>query len=199
MPRSQSPASPSSQAITGFGFRLPLQVGRRRLHCVFRSSHARPTHSLSTLRSRGYPRSTQDSLPAGGHPCRAGFPPAGSVKEVSVPTFSFRSSLPPPPGFAWRTPGNDRRLWPPQAAPPRPCSAESEGTPAAPAPHPSAAQRPNLALLTHSGQPSGWPLEIVWIGAYSPSSPIASTGQEAFASLHCASSSPPSGCLWTKE
>ena len=83
MPRSQSPASPSSQAITGFGFRLPLQVGRRRSHCVFRSSLARPTHSLSTLRSQGCPWSTQDSLPVGGHPYRTGLPPAGSVKEVS--------------------------------------------------------------------------------------------------------------------
>ena len=55
MPRSQSPASPSSQASTGFGFRLPLQVGRRRLHCVFRSSLARPTRSLSTLRGLGLP------------------------------------------------------------------------------------------------------------------------------------------------
>lgn len=44
---------------------------------LFRGSMTRPARSLSTLRSPGYPGATQDSLPAGGHLCRAGISPAG--------------------------------------------------------------------------------------------------------------------------
>lgn len=64
--------------------RLP-QLRRRRLppKHIFRGSITRPACSLSTLRSRGHPRTTQDSLPAGGSPCRAGLQPAGSHREVS--------------------------------------------------------------------------------------------------------------------
>ena len=64
----------------------------------FRGSITRPTHLLSTLRSPGYPGTTQDSLPAGALLCRAGFEPAGLLSEVSAST-----SLPPRPGFSWRT------------------------------------------------------------------------------------------------
>src|SRR5690606_30756155 len=49
----------------------------------FRGSITQPIHSLSTLRRPGHPGTTQDSLPAGGQPCRAGFSPAGLQSEVS--------------------------------------------------------------------------------------------------------------------
>jgi hypothetical protein len=47
---------------------------RRRLprFALFRGSITRPTHSLSTLRSRDRSRTTQDSLPAAGLLCRVG-------------------------------------------------------------------------------------------------------------------------------
>jgi hypothetical protein len=55
------------QAIAAPRRGLPL-CGRRRLprRCRFRGSIARPVHSLSTLRSPGRPRATQDSFPAAG-------------------------------------------------------------------------------------------------------------------------------------
>ena len=49
----------------------------------FRGSITRPATSLSTLRSDGCPITTQDSLPAGGHPWPGGTRPAGSVQKVS--------------------------------------------------------------------------------------------------------------------
>ena len=42
----------------------------------FRGSFPRPARSLSTLRRAGCPDATQDSLPAGGQPCRSGLSPA---------------------------------------------------------------------------------------------------------------------------
>ncbi len=83
----------------------------------FRGSITRPTHSLSTLRSPGLPGTTQDSLPAGGLLCRAGFEPAGFLREVSAPRHhpqghvskhappnTFPSSRPPPeePSTSWK-------------------------------------------------------------------------------------------------
>jgi hypothetical protein len=56
----------------------------------FRGSMTRPAHSLSTLRSPGYPSTTQDSLPAGGLLCRAGFAPAGLL--VKFPLYIASSS-----------------------------------------------------------------------------------------------------------
>ena len=61
----------------GVAFRSWHGVGSRD-RSLFRGSITRPAHSLSTLRRLGYPRTTQDSLPAGGHPCRTGFYPQGS-------------------------------------------------------------------------------------------------------------------------
>jgi len=49
----------------------------------FRGSITRPASSLSTLRSAGYPDTTQDSLPGGGQPYPGGTRPAGSVWKVS--------------------------------------------------------------------------------------------------------------------
>ncbi len=62
----------------------------------FRGSITRPDHSLSTLRSAGRPAATQDSLPAAGLLCRAGF------HTCRVPTKGFSvlsHSLPPFPSF----------------------------------------------------------------------------------------------------
>jgi len=69
----------------------------------FRGSITRPVRSLSTLRS--FPSrlpgrtDTQDSLPAGGQPLPHGLAPAWVPGEVSASS----TSLPPHPGFAWRT------------------------------------------------------------------------------------------------
>jgi hypothetical protein len=52
--------------------------------CAFRSSITRPAGSLCTLRSLGYPSTTQHSVPAAGQLCRTGFPPAGDKRKVSV-------------------------------------------------------------------------------------------------------------------
>ena len=82
---------------SGAAFRSLERVGSR--DCVvFRGSITRPAHSLSTLRRQGCPVTAQDSLPAGGLLCRAGFEPAELLREVSAVT-----SLPPHPGLAWRT------------------------------------------------------------------------------------------------
>jgi len=100
VPRSQTPARPQDLACFGPGL-LPSATRTASALAtiqIFRGSITRPTYSLSTLRSPGCPGTTQDSLPAGGLLCRAGFEPAGSLREVSAPT-----SLPPHPSFAWRT------------------------------------------------------------------------------------------------
>ena len=67
--------------------------------CLFRGSITRPACSLSTLRSRGHPRTTQDSVPAAGQLCR------GRLVTPWAPTqgFSLVTSPPPRPSFAWRT------------------------------------------------------------------------------------------------
>ena len=70
----------------------------------FGARSQRPTRSLSTLRSAGYPDTTQDSLPAGGSSlCRAGFDPLGPNRKVSL-TMSrcVYIMLPPSQGFPWR-------------------------------------------------------------------------------------------------
>jgi hypothetical protein len=56
-------------------FRHFKNVGSRDYE-PFRGSITRPVHSLSTLRSPGYPGTTQDSLPATGQalPDGAGYP-----------------------------------------------------------------------------------------------------------------------------
>ena len=64
----------------------------------FRGSITRPVHSLSTLRSPDYSRTTQDSLPAVGLLCRAGL----ATRWVPLQGLAFHNA-PPRPGFAWRT------------------------------------------------------------------------------------------------
>jgi len=61
----------------------------------FRGSIARPSHSLSTLRTADYSNGTQDSLPAAGQLYRTGIAPAGFLRKVSeIRHFFF---LPPFP------------------------------------------------------------------------------------------------------
>ena len=78
----------------GAAFRSFNGVGSHEQY--FRGSVTRPARSLSTLRRRGHPTSTQDSLPAAGQLCRAG------LATRRVPMRGFKSSYPPRPGFAWR-------------------------------------------------------------------------------------------------
>jgi hypothetical protein len=89
-PRWDLRARPSSALRCCF----PLCVRRQLPQLTFRGSIPRPASSLSTLRSLGYPRSTQDSLPAGGLLCRAGFEPAGVLREVSSFLYLIESSSP---------------------------------------------------------------------------------------------------------
>jgi len=75
--------------------RLPPFPRRRLPHRqISRGSITRPTCSLSTLRSPGRPGTTQDSVPAGGQPCRAGL----DTRRVSMKSFGstscFSSSFP---------------------------------------------------------------------------------------------------------
>ncbi len=80
-------------------FRKLNNVGSASFH--FRGSITRPTGSLCTLRSRGRPRTTQHSVPAGGQPC------PGQDSHLLGRKEGFRHScwltwLPPSPSFAWR-------------------------------------------------------------------------------------------------
>ncbi len=55
----------------------------------FRGSIARPSHSLSTLRTADYSNGTQDSLPAAGQLYRTGIAPAGFLRKVSETRHFF--------------------------------------------------------------------------------------------------------------
>jgi len=91
------PAGPSHFSPPDTAFRGHYCVGSRN-DKFFRGSITRPAHSLSTLRSRGHPRTTQDSLPAVGLLCRAGL----ITRWVPLQGLAFHIA-PPCPGFAWRT------------------------------------------------------------------------------------------------
>ena len=105
MPLFLDPGGACSQARTTARCCLPLSQRRRPPRCgLFGARSQRPTRSLSTLRSAGYPDTTQDSLPAGGSSlCRAGFDPLGPNRKVSL-TMSrcVYIMLPPSQGFPWR-------------------------------------------------------------------------------------------------
>ncbi len=72
---------------TGVGvFRSTDGVDPARIY--FRGSITRPARSLCTLRSRGHPRTTQHSVPAGASLGRSGLSPAGSHRRFP-PCLSF--------------------------------------------------------------------------------------------------------------
>ena len=99
MPCSPTPAEPTCQAIATrrHGPRSHHDEGSR-VQSVFRGSITRLQHSLSTLRSPGYPGTTQDSLPVAGQLYRTG------LATRRVPAKGFRMLLihgnhPPFPSF----------------------------------------------------------------------------------------------------
>ena len=75
-----------------------FSIRRRLPHWCFRGSITQLLLSLSTLRSRGRPRTTQDSVPDGGQPFPGGISlPAGFHREVSghaVMVFLLTQALP---------------------------------------------------------------------------------------------------------
>ena len=94
VPRSSTPARPRSQALAAPPV-LPSAVSTASAlaTCSFRGSITRPAHSLSTLRSPGYPGTTQDSLPAGGLLCRARAVPAGSLMRFPLRLYLLHCFL----------------------------------------------------------------------------------------------------------
>ncbi len=69
MPRSSTPADPTTLAMAGRAMLPSAQKTASAPRSVpFRGSITRPAHSLCTLRSRGRPRATQHSVPAGAYP-----------------------------------------------------------------------------------------------------------------------------------
>jgi len=77
--------------------------GRPQKKQFFRGSFARPQPSLSTLRRRPYGLPTQDSLAAGGLPLPRRFRTCRISFERVPLCHVLSTSLPPSPGFAWRT------------------------------------------------------------------------------------------------
>jgi len=72
MPCSSTPAEPWHSCCIMPGCCLPQVVQRRLPQRLFRGSITRPTDPLCTLRSTGYPSTTQHSVPAASTLCRAG-------------------------------------------------------------------------------------------------------------------------------
>ena len=65
-----------------------------------RGSLTQPARSLCTLRSAGYPCTTQHSVPAGGQPLPGGIRnPPGRTEGFGAP---WSAASPPSPGLAWR-------------------------------------------------------------------------------------------------
>ena len=102
MPRSSTPASSSRPASCGVSIRPSVFLTTSALaRIVSRGSITRPAPSLCTLRRADHSATTQHSVPAGGQPLPGGSGyPLGSIER-----FQRRSttSLPPSPGFTWRT------------------------------------------------------------------------------------------------
>ena len=100
VPCSSTPARPRRPATLTLRCCLPRLLPRRLSpQTFFRGSITRPTYSLSTLRSRGRPRTTQDSLPGGGQPFPGGLS-RWVLKDVSDSRFHKSSS---PSKLSWRT------------------------------------------------------------------------------------------------
>jgi len=88
------------------GYCLP-QIGQRRLpQLLLRGSITRPTDSLCTLRSLGYPNTAQHPVPTASTLGRVGL----HTYKVPLRSFSISSILPLLPGLAWRTSGRRGRL-----------------------------------------------------------------------------------------
>ena len=102
---SGGPAMPGHCGIGDVAF--PLHVQGRRPRKVISELSTQPTISLSTLHPFGYPRGAR--LASGWRPPLAGRDsyPQGPFERFPRLRCHFRptSSLPPSPGFAWRTPG----------------------------------------------------------------------------------------------
>lgn len=95
MPCSSTPAGSPRQALAAIRCCLPpIEQRRHPRLSQFRGSITRPAHSLSTLRSMGYPipRKTRFRLVAS--LCRVGFSPTGSLCKVSEQPPFRPSQLP---------------------------------------------------------------------------------------------------------
>jgi hypothetical protein len=96
MPRSSTPADRSRLAFTARPM-LPsaLKTTSAPRSVSFRGSIARPAHPLCTPRSRGHPRTTQHSVPAGRYTfAGAGLSPAGFTRRFRyVDSFYTPSSF----------------------------------------------------------------------------------------------------------
>ena len=87
------------------------QVKQRQLpQLSLRGSITRPTDSLCTLRSLGYPNTTQHSVPTASTLGRTGL----ATCRVPLRSFSNYPSRSLLPGFAWRTSGRRGRLLSPK-------------------------------------------------------------------------------------
>src|SRR4030042_7214917 len=83
------------------GCGLPQEIRRRLPQRFFRGSITRPTDPLCTLRSLGYPRTTQHSVPAASTLCRVGL----FTYRVPQRSFYFLMGASPPSrlGLAHKT------------------------------------------------------------------------------------------------
>ena len=103
VPCSKTPARPRHPVISMPRYSLPRRIQRRPSRDAwFRGSVTRPAHSLCTLRSAGYPRPTQHSVPAGDQPLpgRVMLPAGLLYRFHDVAMSSF-----PPIRTSWRKTG----------------------------------------------------------------------------------------------
>ena len=92
MPCSSTPAEPWHSCCPMPGCCLPLVIRRRLPQRIFRGSITRPTDPLCTLRSAGYPITTQHSVPAASTLCRVGL----FTYRVPLRSFYFLLEASPP-------------------------------------------------------------------------------------------------------
>lgn len=110
MPCSSTPAGWTMPGLYGMSMQ-PSAVLKASAPAMrsFRGSITRPTHALSTLRSVGCPRTTQDSLPAGGQPLPGGIDyPTGFLRTISrrlplpsLPSAQASPGAPRPDPDSW--------------------------------------------------------------------------------------------------
>ena len=105
---SSTPVESPAPGHLGRSDAAPIDSQSKGFHVKqFRGSLARPSHSLSTLRSVNYLSGTQDSLPAAGQLYRTGIAPAGFLRKDSE-IRHFSSSFPTP---SWRKADMLLPLW----------------------------------------------------------------------------------------